>query len=127
MQKVIERSDSPLVLMNCDRQQNLLVPSAGWEKALNLLAITKKSFGEFSLQHVMATNWAAAVGFCLDSPTVIRQSQELLSGLMKLNLPFVHQGTITKLLSITPELKLSAELRDIWVRFALYQNAAKNK
>jgi len=122
-----EAAQSLMSRMNCERQQNLLLPHLGWEKALDLIADTKTTFGEFSLEHVMAMNWAAAVGFNLDSPNAIKHCQELLEGMVKRTLPFAHQGTITKLLSITPHLKLNAELTDIWVRFALYQNAARNK
>jgi hypothetical protein len=113
--------------MNRERQQNLLLPHLGWEKALDLIADAKTAFGEFSLQHVMVMNWAAAVGLHLDSPSAIQHCQELLQGMAKRNLPFAHQGTVTKLLSITPDLKLNPELTDIWIRFALYQNAARNK
>lgn len=113
--------------MNRERQQNLLSLHSGWEKALDLIADTKTTFGAFSLEHVMAMNWAAAVGFNLDSPSAVRHCQELLQGMAKRSLPFVHQGTVTKLLSITPDLKLNAELTNIWIRFALYQNAGRNK
>lgn len=119
--------DLVTIHMNRERQQDFLDPRAGWERALDLIAETEKKFGELSLEHAMATNWAAAVAFNLDSPSVIREGQELLRRLATLNLPFAHQGTITKLLSITPELKLNAEFRDLWLRFALYQNAARDK
>jgi hypothetical protein len=115
------------IQMNRDRQQNLLNPKSGWERALALIADTTKTFGEFSLEHVMAINWAAAVGFGLDSRGAGQRAQELLNELIGRNLPFEHQGTVTKLLSMTPQLKLKGDILDRWIRFALYQNAAISK
>jgi hypothetical protein len=50
-----------------------------------------------------------------------------LQDLTRCNLPFEHQGTVTKLLSMTPHLNLKGDLLDRWIRFALYQNAAISK
>jgi hypothetical protein len=110
-----------------DRQENLLDPQSGFEKALTLLEDAKNAFGRFSLEHVMAINWAAAVGLKLDSRSASQHAQELLQELTGQSLPFEHQGTITKLLSVTPKLNLKNESRDRWIRFALYQNAARSK
>jgi hypothetical protein len=115
------------IQMNRERQQNLLNPKSGWERALALIADARKTFGEFSLEHVMAINWAAAVGFELDSRGAGQRAQELLHELIGRNLPFEHQGTVTKLLSMTPQLKLKGDILDRWIRFALYQNAAISK
>jgi hypothetical protein len=115
------------VQMNRERQQNLLNPKSGWERSLALVADAKTAFGAFSLEHVMAINWAAAVGFALDGRKADQQAQELLQDLTRCTLPFEHQGTVTKLLSMTPHLKLKGDILDRWVRFALYQNAAISK
>jgi hypothetical protein len=115
------------IQMNRDRQQNLLNPKSGWERALALIADARKTFGQFSLEHVMAINWAAAVGFELDSRGASQRAEELLHELIGRNLPFEHQGTVTKLLSMTPHLNLKGDLLDRWIRFALYQNAAISK
>jgi hypothetical protein len=75
----------------------------------------------------MAMNWAAAVGLKIDSVSSEDLAQELLTTLSTCNEPFAHQGTITKLLSITPSLKLASQMKDRWIRFALYQNVARSK
>jgi hypothetical protein len=129
-QEMERRGDYPhrvSIRMARDRQENLLDPASGWQKALTLLADAKDAFGEFSLEHVMAINWAAAVGLKLDSPSANQYAEELLQGLIGQSLPFEHQGTVAKLLSITPQLNLGPELSDRWIRFALYQNAARSK
>jgi hypothetical protein len=122
-----EYSNPVSVQMNCNRQQNLLNPNSGWENGLEVVASVKTAFGEFSLEHVMAINWAAAAGFALDSHDATQLTQELLLPLIGRNLPFEHQGTATKLLSITPKLNLRGDILDRWIRFALYQNAARSK
>lgn len=119
--------DSVAIRMSGDRQWNLLNPSLGWERALELASDVRFRFGALSLEHVMAMNWAAAVGLKLDSAPIEDLAQELLTSLSACNAPFAHQGTITKLLSITPSLKLGNQVKDRWVRFALYQNFARNK
>ena len=58
----------------------------------------------------------------------IRQrTRELLAVNQQTAARFGHQATVSKLLSLTPELGLSRGLEAIWVRKALYQNAFRLK
>ena len=75
----------------------------------------------------MTRHWAAACGFLTDDNKVRRRAWELLQANQDTAARFGHQATISKLLSMTPELGLPKGLQAVWVRKSLYQNAFRLK
>lgn len=127
MQRSSEISHSLSIRMNRDRQQSLLNPAKGLEPSLELVKEVETVFGKHSLEHVMAVNWFAATAFHLDSGVAKVNGQEFLQDATTKTSPFEHQQTVSQLLLITPALALSKDAKDAWLRFALYENTARNK
>ena len=75
----------------------------------------------------MIRHWAAACGFLADDNKTRQRARELLQDNQATAARFGHQATISKLLSMTPELGLPKGLRAVWVRKSLYQNAFRFK
>jgi hypothetical protein len=100
--------------MNGLRQQAFLRPVWGWEKSLELAINVKGVYGEQSMQYAVAAKSAALVGLKLATPEATQTSLKLLAAISS----DVSRG-VGNILSITPELRLSAEDRDRWLRFAM--------
>jgi hypothetical protein len=100
--------------MNSLRQQAFLNPAWGWGKSLELVADVKAAYGERSMQYRVAAKSAALVGLKLATREATETSLQLLDTIS----PFAANG-ISNILSITPDLKLSDEDRDLWLRFAM--------
>jgi hypothetical protein len=75
----------------------------------------------------MTRHWAAACGLLTGDGNIRQRARELLAVNQPTAARFGHQATVSKLLSLTPELGLSRGLEAIWVRKALYQNAFRLK
>lgn len=127
MQRQKECAHPLSIQMNRDRQQSLLRPVKKFEQAQELVTQTETTFGQYSLEHMMSCNWAAAAAFELDDQQATNYASELLHSVMSQPLSFEHQKTVTRLLLITPDLPLRGPAKDSWLRFALYENTARSK
>ncbi len=126
MERLGEATVPAQLIMTGVRHCNLL-GHANWEKAYELFAIARQSFGSDSLEAAMALHWAVASGLSTDSPASVQQAVELIAAQPAAAPHFGHQLTIRKLLSLTPELGLDARLQRAWARRALYENAFRNR
>jgi hypothetical protein len=108
--------------MSSERVLNLIAPPfPRLDDELILLDEAKKTYGADSLEASMCVHWAAACGFCTDSPTAHALALDLILENQSNAARFGHQATIAKLLPLA--LELPARNRTRWVRLALYQNA----
>lgn len=96
------------------RQQAFLRPAWGWEKVLELTHDVKTVYGEQSMQYAVAAKSAALVGLKIATAETSEISLKLLDAIS----PSAPHG-VRNILSITPDLKLSLEKRDKWLRFAM--------
>ncbi len=126
MERLGEAQTPAQVLMTGARHTNL-VRDHDWDRAQKLIAISSASFGEQSLEFSMALHWSCACGLLIDSPAATRQAIELLAAAPPPPSQFGHQATIRKLLAITRDLGFDHRLRAMWVRRALYENAARTR
>jgi len=100
--------------MNGLRQQAFLNPAWGWDKSLELASEAMAVYGEASMQYGVAAKSAALVGLKLATTEATEISLQLLDTIS----PVAANG-VSNILSITPDLKLSDEDRDLWLRFAM--------
>jgi len=100
--------------MNGLRQQAFLNPIWGWDKAWELAAAVRALYGEQSMQYMNAARSAALVGLKLATKDSTETALTLLNAIS----PDAPHG-VRHILSITPELELSADDRDRWLRFAM--------
>ncbi|MCU1284081.1 MAG: hypothetical protein JWO13_431 [Acidobacteriales bacterium] len=126
MRRMGEARDETHVLMVGTRLLNLAEKTPNWEASNELLTKCEATFGRESLEYVMNCNATAACGLLTDSVPVHVEALDLLNSTVK-SKQFGHQATVTKLLSITPDLKLLAWDRSRWIRFALHTNAFRNR
>ncbi|MBV9156106.1 MAG: hypothetical protein JO097_07570 [Acidobacteriaceae bacterium] len=111
-------------LLAADRHISL-IGRPNWDRTLEIRDIVGKFFGDNSLQYSMATTWAAACGLISDSEPLWQSARELLQTNVALAERFDHQATVTRLLSIAPELGLYSRLLALYVRRALYENVSR--
>ena len=114
MQRKNEAEHPVDLAMNGLRQQAFLNPAWGWEKSLELVANVKSTYGERSMQCGVAAKSAALVGLKLATDETAEVSLKLLDAIS----PVASSG-VRNILSITPDLKLSPEVLDRWLRFAM--------
>jgi hypothetical protein len=126
MRKLGEGESEAQALMTGTRHINLL-GKPDWDGALRVMEMTKNTFPSDSLEASMARHWAAACGLLTGDGRIRQRTRELLAVTQQTAARFGHQSTVSKLLSLTPELGLSRGLEAIWVRKALYQNAFRLK
>jgi hypothetical protein len=112
--------------MTGTRHTNML-GKPDWDGALEVVEIVQSTFSADSLEASMTRHWAAATAFLTDDNQIRQRATELLEDNQATAARFGHQATISKLLSMTPELGLSKGLQAIWVRKSLYQNAFRLK
>ncbi len=121
-----EAGSQAQALMTGTRHSNLL-GKPNWDGALKVLEIVQTTFSGDSLEASMTRHWAAACGFLTDDNKVRQRARELCEDNLATAARFGHQATISKLLSMTPELGLPKGLQAVWVRKSLYQNAFRLK
>ena len=126
MRRLREGGSEAQALMTGTRHTNLL-GKPDWDGALRLMEIVQNTFSSDSLEASMIRHWAAACGFLTDDNKIRQRARELLQDNQATAARFGHQATISKLLSMTPELGLPKGLRAVWVRKSLYQNAFRFK
>jgi hypothetical protein len=126
MRRLGEGSSEAQVLMTGIRHINLL-GKPDWEGALRVMDTASSTFVPDSLEVSMTRHWAAACGLLTDDGRIRQRVRELLDENQATAGRFGHQATISKLLSITPELGLPRGLMAVWVRKALYQNGFRLK
>jgi hypothetical protein len=98
-----------------------------WEGARSLLGEIGHAFGEDRLHFCMMTHWTVAAGFQTDSPRIVQESSDLLERIRLAAMRFGHQATISRLLALTPDLRLPPSLRRTWVRKLMYVNAFQER
>jgi len=128
MQKAREKNegrDENHVEMIGKRFLNLIGKQPDFDGAQELLSKVKATFGKHSLEYAINVNYTAAAGLLTGDPKIAQESIRLLSSNAILIDPFGRQATVTKLLSITPELGLSDSYRGRWIRQALRANALR--
>jgi hypothetical protein len=126
MRKLGEGESEAQALMTGTRQINLL-GKPDWDGALRVMEMAENTFPSGSLETSMTRHWAAACGLLTGDGRIRQRGRELLVANQPTAVRFGHQATVSKLLSLTPELGLSRGLEAIWVRKALYQNAFRLK
>jgi hypothetical protein len=126
MRKLGEGESEAQVLMTGTRHINLL-GKPDWDGALRVMEMAENTFRSDSLEASMTRHWAAACGLLTGDDRIRQRGRELLAVNQQTAARFGHQATVSKLLSLTPELGLSRGLEAIWVRKALYQNAFRLK
>jgi len=126
MRKLGEGESEAQALMTGTRQINLL-GKPEWDGALRVMEMAENTFTSDSLETSMTRHWAAACGLLTGDGRIRQRGRELLAANQPTAARFGHQATVSKLLSLTPELGLSRGLEAIWVRKALYQNAFRLK
>ena len=123
MERLGEARVPAQLLLTGDRHLALI--NLDVEQSLNVLDVTRRTFGENSLETSMALHWAVATGLSTDSDSIATEALGLLSHYPSPPPQFGHQSTIRKLLLITSELGLDVRLTRAWVRRALYENALR--
>jgi hypothetical protein len=101
--------------MNGLRQKAFLDPAWGWDKSLELADEVKKVYGNSSMQYEVAAKSAALAGLKFATTESISESLKLLKEIS----PESAASDVPNILSITPQLKLSPENLDQWLRFAM--------
>jgi tetratricopeptide (TPR) repeat protein len=120
-----EARDENHVKMIGERFLHLLGKSPDWEGAQELLQKVKQTFGRNSLEYAININYTAAAGLLTHDPIISKKAVDLLQSSIGIVAPFGRQATVTKLLSITPDLKLDhAQIRR-WIKQALRANALR--
>jgi hypothetical protein len=126
MRRLGEAGSEAQALMTGTRHTNML-GKPDWDGALKVLDIVQSTFSADSLEASMTRHWAAACGFLTGDNKVRQRARELCEDNQDTAARFGHQATISKLLSMTPELGLPKGLQALWVRKSLYQNAFRLK
>jgi hypothetical protein len=126
MRRLGEAGSEAQALMTGTRHTNML-GKPDWDGAMKVLEIVQSTFSADSLEASMTRHWAAACGFLTDDSQIRQRAGELLQDNQATAARFGHQATISKLLSMTPELGLPKGLQAVWVRKSLYQNAFRLK
>jgi hypothetical protein len=106
------------VAMTSLRQRTFLRPAWGWDKSLELAAAVKNIYGKTSMQYGVAAKSAALTGLKFATAESISESLKLLKEIS----PETAATDVPHILSITPELKLSPDDLDRWLRFAMNES-----
>src|ERR1017187_5027343 len=106
MRRLGEAGSEAQALMTGARHVNIL-GKPDWDGALKVLEIVQSTFSADSLEASMTRHWAAATAFLTDDNQIRQRATELLQDNQATAARFGHQATISKLLSMTPELGLS--------------------
>jgi tetratricopeptide (TPR) repeat protein len=96
------------------RQRAFLHPSTGFDRVLELTEEAATAYGRISLQYAVAAKSAALAGLRYATPESTETALDLLAETSS-----APHSPIPHILSITPDLKLSAEQLDLWLRFAM--------
>jgi len=121
-----EARDENHVQMIGGRFLNLFGKLPDWDGAQELLLKVEQTFGKKSLEYAINVNYTTAAGFLTNDPTIEKDALNILLSNTSLIDPFGRQATVSKLLSITPELKLSAAKKSRWIKQVLRANALRN-
>jgi hypothetical protein len=100
------------------RQRAFLDPAWGWDKTLELANSVKKVYGKNSMQYAVAAKSAAVAGLKYATPEATSTALNLLDEISPAP-PGKPVKGVRHILSITPELKLSPDELDRWLRFAM--------
>jgi hypothetical protein len=120
-----EARDENHVQMIGNRFLNLFGKTPDWDGARELLLKVEQTFGKRSLEYAINVNYTTAAGFLTNDPTIEKDALEILSSNTALIDPFGRQATVSKLLSITPELKLNPAEKGRWIKQVLRANALR--
>ena len=121
-----EARDENHVQMIGNRFLNLFGKMPDWDGAQELLSKVDQTFGKRSLEYAINVNYTTAAGFLTKDPIIEKDALEILSSNTALIDPFGRQATVSKLLSITSELKLNGDQKSRWIKQALRANALRN-
>lgn len=122
MQKLREFQYPLSVQMAGPRQLYFLNPGKFADRSFELACDAATVFGQNSLQHVLATNWAAATLLKTGTDN-FSEIERLLASIAPNPDQLGHQATVTRLLLLTRQVELRGEALDAWLRFALFENA----
>ena len=104
--------------MNGLRQRAFLDPASGWDKALELADDVRNIYGGQSMQYAVAAKSAAVVGLKLATGKGTETALQLLDAISPRSTSATPHR-VRNILSITPDLKLSSDDLDLWLRFAM--------
>jgi len=94
-----------------------------WEDACELRDHVLVHYGTRTLQASVATNWAIATMLSTDTGEAQAIVRRYLDENRACAARFAHQATIHMLFEATQYLGLPLELRRLWIRWVLYENA----
>jgi hypothetical protein len=120
-----EARDENHVQMIGGRFLNLFGKSPDWDGAQELLLKVEQTFGKQSLEYAININYTTAAGFLTNDPTIEKDALKILLSNTALIDPFGRQVTVSKLLSITLELKLNPAQKNRWIKQVLRANALR--
>jgi hypothetical protein len=120
-----EARDENHVEMIGRRFLNVLGKYPDWDGAQELLTKVEQTFGKSSLEFAINLNYSVAAGLLTNDPAIERSAIELLTSKSQFALAYGRQVTVTKLLSITPNLKISDAERKRWIKQSLRSNALR--
>ena len=120
-----EARDENHVQMIGNRFLNLFGKTPDWDGAQELISKVEQTFGKRSLEYAINVNYTTAAGFLTNDPTIEKYALEILSANTALIDSFGRQATVSKLLSITPELKLNTPQKSRWIKQVLRANALR--
>jgi hypothetical protein len=109
-----------------NRFLNLFGKMPDWDGAQELLSKVERTFGKRSLEYAINVNYTTAAGFLANDPVIEKDALNVLLPNISLIDPFGRQATVSKLLSITPELNLNADQKSRWIKQAIRANALRN-
>lgn len=121
-----EARDENHVEMIGKRFLNLLGKSPDVDSAQGLLLKVESTFGRDSLEYAINVNYTAAAGLLTNDPKIAQGSVDLLRFNAETIASFGRQATVTKLLSITPDLRLNDAQLGRWIKQVLRANALRN-
>ena len=105
---------------------NLFGKSPDWDGAQELLSNVEHTFGKHSLEYAINVNYTTAAGFLTNDPTIEKNARDILLANTAVVEPFGRQATVSKLLSITPDLKLNEAQKGRWIKQVLRANPLRN-
>jgi hypothetical protein len=120
-----EARDENHVQMIGGRFLNLFGKSPDWGGSQELLSKVEQTFGKQSLEYAINVNYTTAAGFLTNDPIIEKEALKILLSNTALIDPFGRQATVSKLLSITPELKLTPAQKSRWIKQVLRANALR--
>lgn len=119
----LEPQQSVLAARFMSLRHTVSMDPVDWDSAQALLSEVRAHYGALALEGSMMAHWMAVTGFSTDSPSAHDESRQVLAENQGVVGRFGHQATLSRLLVLTPDLRLPLPLRRVWLRWVMYANA----